>query len=357
MTGSATITIKPLPTAYQITGGGAVCEGEGIGIGLSSSQSAVSYQLYSNGAVFGNAVIGTGSAISFGTKNTVGTYTVKATNGGCSQTMTGTIAVTLKAMPAKYQITGGGTGCEGESFEIGLANSQNNASYQLYVNNNLVGNPKTGNGQPLDFGKQPVRGTYTAIGTLNGCKQNMTGSQTITLNANPTVYQVIGGGVINAGDTGVIIGLNDSDPLVTYKLRLDTIIVKSQVGNGNSLFFGKLYDEGDYNVIAINKNSCYAEMAGIANITINKGGKTETTNTVNLPTLYPNPAIDYFVIKFTEPLLENRIIEVYNSNGVKLFDQNIMQGEQEKRIDHHWPKGSYLIKIYPKTIVLKMTVL
>ena len=48
MTGNVTVSINPLPTAYNVTGGGAYCSGgTGIPVGLSNSQSGVNYQLSS----------------------------------------------------------------------------------------------------------------------------------------------------------------------------------------------------------------------------------------------------------------------------------------------------------------------
>ncbi|MEO6733316.1 MAG: hypothetical protein ABIN01_18985, partial [Ferruginibacter sp.] len=67
MTGSTSITINPLPTTFNVTGGGAYCSGgSGIAVGLSGSQSGVNYQLFNGASPVGSAVAGTGAAISFG---------------------------------------------------------------------------------------------------------------------------------------------------------------------------------------------------------------------------------------------------------------------------------------------------
>jgi hypothetical protein len=85
MTGSAVVTVNPLPTVYNVIGGGSYCSGgAGVAIGLSGSQSGVNYQLYRGVTAVGSAVAGTGSAISFGNQTTAGTYTVVATNGSTS---------------------------------------------------------------------------------------------------------------------------------------------------------------------------------------------------------------------------------------------------------------------------------
>lgn len=88
------------PTAYTVTGGGAICTGsEGTLVGLSNSQVGISYQLKINGSNAGSPVAGIGSAISFGNQNTLGTYTVEAlnSNGTCSEmtVMTGSVSVSV----------------------------------------------------------------------------------------------------------------------------------------------------------------------------------------------------------------------------------------------------------------------
>jgi hypothetical protein len=90
-----TMTVNPLPTAFNLTGGGLDCSGSlGVGVGLSGSQNGVNYQLYKDGVSAGTPVAGTGSAISFGNQ-LAGTYTVKAINAStsCELNMTGSAIV------------------------------------------------------------------------------------------------------------------------------------------------------------------------------------------------------------------------------------------------------------------------
>lgn len=90
------LTINPLAAVFNVTGGGYYCSGgSGVEVGLSSSETGVSYQLYKNGTSTGSPIAGTGLAISFGNQ-TAGTYTVKATNSttSCTQDMNGSVVVT-----------------------------------------------------------------------------------------------------------------------------------------------------------------------------------------------------------------------------------------------------------------------
>jgi len=97
-----TVTVNPLPTVYNMTGGGEYCAG-GLGqpVGLSGSQTGISYQCYKGGVADGSPVIGTGSAISFGNKTMAGTYTAKATNitTTCWSNMNNTSVISVNPLP------------------------------------------------------------------------------------------------------------------------------------------------------------------------------------------------------------------------------------------------------------------
>ena len=88
------------PTAYTVTGGGAICVGSaGTVVGLSNSELGINYQLKEGSNNVGTPVAGTGSALNFGNQNAVGTYTVVATNSYCSAStiMTGTAIISAGA--------------------------------------------------------------------------------------------------------------------------------------------------------------------------------------------------------------------------------------------------------------------
>ena len=66
MSGSVIVSINPLPTVYNVTGGGAYFSGgSGVPIGLSGSQSDVNYQLYNGASAVGSPVNGTGCSYKF----------------------------------------------------------------------------------------------------------------------------------------------------------------------------------------------------------------------------------------------------------------------------------------------------
>ncbi|PQJ12553.1 hypothetical protein CJD36_002055 [Flavipsychrobacter stenotrophus] len=277
MTGSATITISPLPIAYTVTGGGGYCTGgTGMAIGLSNSDAGLTYQLFNGATAVGTAVAGTGSSISFGLQTTAGTYTVVATNSTttCTNNMLGSATITVNALPTAYTVTGGGGYCAGGTgMAVGLSNSQLGVTYQLYLGGSPVGTPLAGTGTgAISFGLQTTAGSYTVVATntVTTCTNNMTGSVTISINPLPAAFTISAGGSYCSGGTGVTITLSNSVSGVNYQLYLGATAVGSVVsGTGSSISFGSQTAAGIYTATAIDATTgCTATMTGSATITI-----------------------------------------------------------------------------------------
>ena len=270
------VTVNPLPTVYNVTGGGAYCSGgTGVTVGVSNSQVNVNYQLYVGGVATGSAVGGTGAAISFGLQTTVGTYTVIATNAitGCVNNMLGSATVTMNLNPTVYNITGGGGYCSGGTgVLVGLNNSQSGINYQLYNGSGAVGLPVAGTGLgSISFGLITGAGTYFIVATnaVTACTSNMAGTAVITINPLPTQYTVTGGGAYCAGGTGVTIGLSNSTLGVNYTVS-NGVVSSTLPGTGAALSFGLFTSLGTYTVTATNATTlCTSTMLGTAVVTSN----------------------------------------------------------------------------------------
>ncbi|MEI7596247.1 MAG: gliding motility-associated C-terminal domain-containing protein [Bacteroidota bacterium] len=276
MTGSVTISINPLPTAYNVTGGGSYCSGaSGLAVGLSNSQAGVNYQLQYNGTNTGSPVAGTGSAISFGNQTSAGTYTVVASNSttSCTLSMTGSVTISVNTLPTAYNVTGGGSYCSGASgVAVGLSNSQSGVNYQLQYNGANTGSPVAGTGSALSFGNQTNAGTYTIVASnsTTSCTSSMTGSATISINTLPTSYNVTGGGSYCSGASGIVVGLSNSQSGVNYQLQYNgTNLGSPMTGTGSAINFGIQTGAGTYTVVATNATPCSSNMSGSATISIN----------------------------------------------------------------------------------------
>ncbi|MGA3014291.1 MAG: T9SS type A sorting domain-containing protein [Bacteroidales bacterium] len=102
---SNTIHIVADPQVFNVTGGGSYpYGGQGVHIGLSGSQTAISYYLYLNGGSSSvSSKEGTGSALDFGLFTAAGTYTCKAkydtTSGACLTSMQDSAVITIAGSP------------------------------------------------------------------------------------------------------------------------------------------------------------------------------------------------------------------------------------------------------------------
>ncbi len=277
MTGTATITAIALPALNTVTGGGSFCSGgTGVHVGLNGSVTGNNYQLFVGAATTGITLTGTGAPLDFGAQVIGGAYTVIATSitASCSNTMTGSVTVTVNPLPAIFSITGGGSYCTGGAgVHVGLSGSTAGISYQLQIGSVLVGLPITGTGSALDFGLQTVAGTYKIIATntVTTCTSNMSGSVVVSTSAPPSVYTMTGGGSYCAGGTGADIGLSGSVTGVTYQAYNGGSPVGSPVaGTGGALNFGFHTGAGSYTAIATdNTTNCTSNMAASVSVTVN----------------------------------------------------------------------------------------
>ena len=188
-----TVTINPLPTAYAVTGTGSYCAGDaGRAVGLSNSQTDVSYQLYRGSTAVGSPQAGTGAAISFGDQ-TVGTYTVKATDDitGCTRDMTGNAVITENPRPtsnlpyANYETCIGGT----VIIEVELTGTGpwNITWSDGHVQNNVNQNPA----QRSVIVNENKIFSITGLTDSTGCSAtSMTGTSTVTVFPPPTAAVV-----------------------------------------------------------------------------------------------------------------------------------------------------------------------
>ncbi len=278
MIGSAVISITAPPAAFAVTGGGSYCVGgTGVVVGLFNSVTGVTYQLLNGGSPVGIPMAGTGSGISFGLQTAPGIYTVLATTvaSGCTNTMTGSVAVSTISVPTVFTVSGGGAYCAGGAgVHIGLTGSTSGISYKLYQGGSVLTATLTGTGLPLDFGAVTNGGIYTVVAqnTSTGCTSNMSGSATITVNPLPSPFTVMGGGSYCVGGSGVHVTLSgSSSSIITYQLYDSIVPVSAPIaGTGSPIDFGLQTLAGNYTVVATNVvTGCTVTMPGSVNVSIN----------------------------------------------------------------------------------------
>ena len=164
------------PTAYSVTGGGDYCVGgSGKAVGLSNSESGVNYQLKLNGTNTGLAVSGSGAAISFGNKTSAGTYTVEATrvSGGCTNTMSGNVAISINPLPTASVSDQSNISCYGGSDGTITVNASGGTNpYTFSINNGANYFNATGTDLRLFTGLLPNTPYTIKVKDSNGCTSN-----------------------------------------------------------------------------------------------------------------------------------------------------------------------------------------
>ena len=354
MSGSATIVDNTKPKAFNITGGGQFCDGElGVNIGLSLSESGVSYQLYNGDVIEGLPINGNNNALDFGKHIKAGTYKIIGTNNLTKSytTMTGSAIIFVNSLPIPYEVIGGGVvNSTIEGVSIGLSNSELNVQYQLYFGNEVVGSTIVGNGKSLDFGKFSKVGKYTvsAQNSKTTCSDNMSGVVTIITDETTAIYDVTGGGIYVAGGTGVPVGLSGSVIGVDYQLYKDGIAIGSPItGTGSVIEFGSMTEQGVYTVLAIDRGTSAAtKMSGKAEVKLNTATSVNSeTSSSQQFIVYPNPSNGNFNVKLENPSNGAQIISIYNLIGVKVYEKVIESGSDIVNIQQNLSVGNYLLRV------------
>jgi hypothetical protein len=190
LTGTATITINPLPNiALTVGGTGSLCSGTGTNITVALSESGVNYQLRNGITPVGSVVAGTGSTINLPTGNLASntTFNVLATNSvtTCFAQLTGTATVTVNPLPnIALTVGGGGAICSGTGTNITVALSESGVNYQLRNGITPVGSPVGGTGGTINLPTGNLVSTTTfnvlATNASTTCFAQLTNTATVT---------------------------------------------------------------------------------------------------------------------------------------------------------------------------------
>ncbi len=226
-TSSVTVSVNPLPTVYNVIGGGSYCEGgAGREIMLDSSNGGIRYQLYEGLTLSGSTVDGIEDTITFGMRTTAGTYTVEGTDTatGCINWMAGsvniTITPTVTPTVAIWQSTVD-TLCQGTAitFATSITNGGSNPHYMWKVNGSSAGTDSVGFGHTPGVGtsKVSVILVSNAICAIPDTVMSDTlttiiwpnGTPTITLDASPN-DTVCEGTVVTVNPTVTFAGYTPS---------------------------------------------------------------------------------------------------------------------------------------------------
>lgn len=263
---TATLVVDALPD--PIAGTLSVCNGQST---ILSSTTTGGTWSSSNPTVGDVSTSGTVSAMAPGI--TAVTYEL---SNGCKRISN----VTVNALPATYNVTGGGNYCAGSAaVHIGLDGSNSGVNYQLYSGTAPVGIAATGiTGLPLDFGPIASAGTYSVVArnAVTGCSSDMTGSTTVSVNpvVAPTVAVVTASDEVCAGvPTSYTTSVTNGGTTPVYVWKVNGIVIP---GATNSAFT-YTPDNGDVVTNVMTSSDACASPASAS------GARTMTVNANMLP--------------------------------------------------------------------------
>ncbi|MEA3504032.1 MAG: gliding motility-associated C-terminal domain-containing protein [Bacteroidota bacterium] len=178
MDGVITIVEHPAPIQYQLSGGGAICEGQGNGeVILDGSDIGIKYYLLKNNQLTSQIIDGTGDVISFDNIFDEGVYSVRAKNiaSGCETMMSGYVELNYISLPEIFNLSGNGFICPGGFAVVTLGSSETGVDYYLYLNGNETSCSLPGTGDELVFSGITTEGTYKifAVNQSSGCSVMM----------------------------------------------------------------------------------------------------------------------------------------------------------------------------------------
>lgn len=296
--GSASVTMDPLPTVYSLSFSGSMSAGfcspggSSPDLILSGSDPLTIYYLYQGSTNLGYQ-LGSGSMIDFGPMSAAGTYSVVAFNpAGCQLPMSGMPVLNMYLAPDVHNVIPASptSYCPYDAgVHVGLDYSQTGIEYYLYNGGATAVDSMPGSASTLDFGAQPY-GTYTvvAVNTTSGCSSPQNGSATITTYSLPGSYVTSSSAGTSAasycaGGAGADIQLSGSDFGVNYQLMNGTAPVgMAMPGGGSPLTFSGETMTGTYTVLATDLTSgCVAAMPGSVTVSINPLPNVDTLSATN----------------------------------------------------------------------------
>jgi gliding motility-associated-like protein len=289
-TGSAVITVDPLPTA-TISGGTSVCQnGTSPVVTFTGANGTAPYTFtYNiNGGASQTVTTVSGNSVTVAAPTgTVGTFTYNllsvSGNNGCAQAQTGSTAVVVQGLPSAV-IAGNATVClNGTSPTITFTGSAGTAPYTFTYNLNgganqtLVSNAA---GVGTITAPTTTAGTFNyslvSVASSTGCSQAAAGNAVVTVDS-PANGAISGTTTVCQGDPGPVItftGSNDA-PSYTFTYNINggaSQTVSSGAASSTASVTAITTSSGTftYNLLnVVGANGCPAVLNQSATITVN----------------------------------------------------------------------------------------
>ncbi len=293
------------------------------------------------------------------------TLRVKANSGVCEGEFSAPISIVVNPLPNAYAVIGGGAYCglNGGGIELGLAGSEVNTNYKLFVNNTPSSTTIAGTGNAISFGNQLAAGTYIVQATNQAtCVSDMSGSAVITIDP-----QLPEKPATPSGPSNVITLTTPTSEFVTAGATYATTylwnIIPSTAGSFN----------GNGTIAPIDWNAAYSGVATINVQGINTCGtgisSTELSTKVNFGVnldenqsakyqIEPNPAKNIVYIRSAHSTLAD-VTFIDNTGKIVLSKSKVSFNGNTKFDISKLKSGLYTVHIYSdntNTYSLKLVV-
>jgi hypothetical protein len=286
------------PIAFNVTGGATVCAtGSGTPIGLSGSQSNISYQLKLGGVNNGVPVAGTGSSISFGNHAAGGTYTVEAsnTNGTCnlSLTMNGSAVVTANPASVGGTITGAGSVCTGSnSTLLTLAGNTGTIQWQSSTDNITFADISGETAATYTATNLTQTTYYRAVVTSGVCSSANSNTVTMTVNPASVGGTITGQATVCSGTNSALLTLGSSVGAIQWQSSTDNITFADISGETGTTYTATNLTVTTYYRAVVTSGVCSSANSNTFTITVSQpsvggtvSGSTSVCSVANSGTL------------------------------------------------------------------------
>lgn len=197
------------------------------------------------------------------------TYTVVLTNS-CSALTSNNAALTVNTPPSISTQPITQSKCVGQSVTFSVTAGGSSPGYQWQKGGTNISGA-TSSSYSISSVAAGDAANYRVVVSVNQCTSLNSNNAALTVNANPTVYAVTGGGAYCSGGAGVGVSIANSQTGVNYQLKLNGSNTGAPVGGtGSGFSFGNQTGAGTYTVDAVNATTaCPSAMSGNASVIVN----------------------------------------------------------------------------------------
>ncbi len=270
LTGSATVTVNPLPTA-TIAGTTTICAGNNTNITFTGTANAVVTYTINGGANTTVTLDGAGIAtVNTGNISATATYAlVSVTLNSCPQTLSGSAVVTVNPVPTA-SVAGTTTICSGNAVNITFVGTPNSVvTYNVNGGANTTVTLSAGGIATVNTGTLTATATYALVSvSLNSCSQTLSGTAVVTVSPLPTAT-IAGTTTVCSGDNANITFTGTANAVVTYTINggPNTTITLNGAGTA-TVNTGTLTTNAVYTLVSASLNSCSQAQSGTATVTV-----------------------------------------------------------------------------------------